>query len=158
MAGTPKSPLILVETPFRQLIPFSMFDSGLGDANLLIMAKSGGGKTFLAQQFLLMAARSNPRISIIERGNSYRPLVELMGGRVIEMNLESAETINPWDLGPGEKTPTKEKVAFLKSLTRYMIGESPNSDNELVDNLHQRGDFPDLQAGFDSPFESHPYV
>ena len=112
-----------------------MFDSGLGDSNLLIMAKSGAGKTFMAQQFLLMAARSNPQISIIERGNSYRPLVELMGGRVIEMNLDSSETINAWDLEPGETRPGKEKVAFLKNLTRYMIGDNPNSDSELLDNI-----------------------
>jgi type IV secretory pathway VirB4 component len=38
--GTPNSPLMLFETPYRQLIPFSPFDSGLGDANMLIMAKS----------------------------------------------------------------------------------------------------------------------
>ena len=47
--GTPNSPFMLFETPYRQLIPFSPFDSGLGDANMLIMAKSGGGKTFIAQ-------------------------------------------------------------------------------------------------------------
>jgi hypothetical protein len=81
--GMTGSPLILVETPFQQLIPFSVFDPSLADSNVLIMAGSGGGKTFLAQQFLLMAARSNPQICIIERGDSYQALVELMGGRVI---------------------------------------------------------------------------
>ena len=98
--GTPHSPLVLFETPTRQLIPFSPFDSSLGDANLLVMAKSGGGKTFMAQLFLLMMARANPLISILERGDSYRPLVELMGGRSIDVSLEGAETINPWDLLP----------------------------------------------------------
>jgi len=81
--GTPRSPLFLLETPYRQLIPFSLFDPGLSDANMLVMAKTGGGKTVMVQQFLLMAARSTPLISILERGDSYRPLVELMGGRMI---------------------------------------------------------------------------
>lgn len=133
--GTPHSPLILFETPQRQLIPFSPFDSSLGDANMLIMAKSGGGKTFMAQLFLLMMARANPLISILERGDSYRPLVELMGGRVIDVDLEGSETLNPWDLPPGETTPGKEKIAFLKNLTRHMLGESPGSDASLLDNL-----------------------
>src|SRR5207253_123820 len=31
--GTPNSPLMLFETPYRQLIPFSLFDSGLGDSH-----------------------------------------------------------------------------------------------------------------------------
>jgi type IV secretory pathway VirB4 component len=133
--GTPNSPLMLFETPHRQLIPFSPFDSSLGDANLLIMAKSGGGKTFMAQLFLLMMARANPLISIMERGDSYRPLVELMGGRVIDVDLEGNETLNPWDLPPGETVPGKEKIAFLKNLTRHMLGDSPGSDTSLLDNL-----------------------
>jgi hypothetical protein len=137
--GTRHSPLILFETPYRQLVPFSPFDAGLGDANMLIMAKSGGGKTFMAQLFLLMMARSNPQISIIERGDSYQPLVELMGGRVIDVKLDGAETLNPWDLPAGETTPSKEKIAFLKNLTRHMIGDSPGSDNSLVDNLLSDG-------------------
>lgn len=133
--GTSHSPLMLLETPYRQLVPFSPFDSSLGDANMLIMAKSGGGKTFMAQLFLLMMARANPQISIIERGDSYQPLVELMGGRVIDVRLDGSETLNPWDLPAGETTPSKEKTAFLKNLTRHMIGDSPGSDNSLVDNL-----------------------
>jgi hypothetical protein len=133
--GTPRSPLFLLETPYRQLIPFSPFDPGLSDANLLVMAKTGGGKTVMAQQFLLMAARDNPLVSIIERGDSYRPLVEVMGGRMITMSLDSDQTINPWDLPEGEKQPSKDQVAFLKNLTRHMLGEGKAEDTELLDNL-----------------------
>jgi hypothetical protein len=50
--GTPQSPLILLDTPHRQLVPFSLWDSSFADANMLIMAASGGGKTFMAMLFL----------------------------------------------------------------------------------------------------------
>jgi len=133
--GTPQSPLFLLETPYRQLIPFSPFDPSLGDANVLVMAKSGGGKTFMVQQLLSMASRANPLVSIIERGDSYLPLVELMGGRMVTMSLDSNQTINPWDLPHGEKQPAKDQVAFLKNLTRHMLGENPAEDTELLDNL-----------------------
>ena len=133
--GTPRSPLFLVETPYRQLIPFSLFDASLSDANMLVMAKSGGGKTFMVQQFLLMAARDNPLISIIERGDSYRPLVDLMGGRMVAMSLDSDQTINPWDLAEGQREPSRDQVAFLKNLTRHMLGDSGSQDTELLDNL-----------------------
>src|SRR6185312_5086029 len=133
--GTARSPLFLLETPYRQLIPFSPFDPSLSDPNMLIMAKSGGGKTFLVQQLLSMASRANPLISILERGDSYRALVELMGGRMITMSLDGPQTINPWDLPHGENQPTKDHVAFLKNLTRHMLGEAPGSDPELLDNL-----------------------
>jgi len=128
-------PVILLETPSRQMVPFSPFDPSLGDANMLIMAKSGGGKTFMAQLLLLMLGRINAQISILERGDSYRPLVDLMGGRVIDVNLDGQETLNPWDLPEGDKMPSKEKVAFLKNLTRHMIGDAPGSDSTLVDNV-----------------------
>ena len=133
--GTPRSPLFVLETPYRQLIPFSPFDPSLSDANMLIMAKSGGGKTFMVQQLLSMGARANPLVSIIERGDSYRPLVELMGGRMITMSLDSDQTINPWDLPEGEKQPSKDQVAFLKNLTRHMLGENSAEDTELLENL-----------------------
>jgi hypothetical protein len=133
--GMPQSPLVLLETPHRQLVPFSPWDASLADANLLIMAASGGGKTFMAMLFLLMMARIKPLISILERGDSYRPLVELMGGRCIEVDLEGSVTLNPWDLPPGTTVPGKDKIAFLKNLTRHMIGDSPHSDTALLDNL-----------------------
>ena len=127
--------VILLDTPRRQLVPFSPWDASLADANMLIMAASGGGKTFMAMLFLLMMARLKPLISILERGDSYRPLVELMGGRCIDVDLEGSITLNPWDLAPGTTTPGKDKIAFLKNLTRHMIGDSPNSDTALLDNL-----------------------
>ena len=133
--GTPRSPLLILETPYRQLIPFSTFDPGLSDANMLVMAKTGGGKTVMVQQFLLMAARDKPLISIIERGDSYGPLVELMGGRMITMSLDSDQTINPWDLPEGENEPSKDQVAFLKNLSRHMLGEGRAEDTDLLDNL-----------------------
>src|SRR6266704_4979248 len=96
--GTPRSPLFLMETPYRQLIPFSPFDPGLSDANVLTIGKSGGGKTLMTQMLLSMSARVDPLVSIIERGDSYQPLVELMGGQMISMSLDSDQTINAWDL------------------------------------------------------------
>jgi type IV secretory pathway VirB4 component len=133
--GTPHSPGILFETRQRKLIPFSPFDSSLNDANMLIMSSSGGGKTFMAQMFLLMLGRLSPLISIIERGDSYAALTELMGGRVIDVELEGIETLNPWDLPPGQLTPGKDKIAFLKNLTRHMIGEGPTTDSGLLDTV-----------------------
>ncbi|HEX2918963.1 MAG TPA: hypothetical protein VHN81_10600, partial [Edaphobacter sp.] len=135
--GTNNTPLMLFETPFRQLIPYSMFDPDLSDANGLLMAKTGGGKTLAAQQMLLMAARSNARVSILESGDSYRPLVELMGGEMVQMSLDSTQTINPWDLLDGDTTPSNDQLAFLKNLTRHMLGEHtpPDLDIDLLDSV-----------------------
>jgi hypothetical protein len=131
--GTPRSPLMLIETPYRQLIPFSPFDPDLSDANMLVAAASGHGKSMMTGQMLLQAARQDTRVSIIERGDSYRNLVEYMGGQMITMALDSEQTLNPWDLEPGEREPSREQVAFLKGLTRHMLGDIETSD--LLDNV-----------------------
>lgn len=135
--GTRRSPLILFETPYRQLVPYSMFDPELPDANGLLLASTGGGKTLLAQQLLLMAARSNALISIIESGDSYRPLIELMGSKMIEVSLDSDATINPWDLPKGDRSPSNDQVSYLKNLTRHMLGDHtpPDLDIDLLDSV-----------------------
>jgi TraG P-loop domain len=51
------------------------------------------------------------------------------------VDLDGKETLNPWDLMPGERAPGKQKVAFLKNLVLYMIGDSGNSDRQLLENV-----------------------
>jgi hypothetical protein len=73
----------------------------------------------------------------LERGDSYQPLVELMGGEMIEMSLDSEQTINPWDLPRGETKPSNDQISFLKNLTRHMLGENtpPDLDIDLLDSV-----------------------
>ena len=69
--------------------------------------------------------------------DSYQPLVELMGGEMIEMSLDSEQTINPWDLPRGESKPSNDQISFLKNLTRHMLGENtpPDLDIDLLDSV-----------------------
>ena len=134
--GTPQSPLILLETPYRQLIPFSPFDPGLSDANVLLMAKSGGGKTFLAQQD---APRDGPRqpADFDSGTRRFLPAAGGTNGRARDRS-RSRRHRGPQSVGPASwrETPSREKIAFLKNLTRHMIGESKESDSaSLLDNV-----------------------
>ena len=134
-AGTPRSPLMLFETPYRQLIPFSPFDAGLENANAIVAAASGSGKSVVVGRMALTCGRQDVQVSIIERGDSYLPAVTYMGGRMISMSLDSEETINPFDLEAGATLPSNDHMAFLKNLTRFMIGDSGATDTDLLDNL-----------------------
>src|ERR1700688_694647 len=58
-----------------------------------------------------------------------------MGVRVVEFDLEGTETLNPWDLPPGQAAPSKDKIAFLKNLTRHMIGDGRAIDSGLLDTV-----------------------
>src|SRR6185437_2762422 len=43
--------------------------------------------------------------------------------------------LTPWDLPKEVKQPLRDQVAFLKNLTRHMLGENSAEDTELLDNL-----------------------
>jgi len=133
--GTTRSPLMLFETPYRQLLPFSPFDPALENANAIIAATSGTGKSLLVGKMLLTCARENVQVSIIERGDSYFHAVRFMGGQMITMSLDSDQTLNPFDLEPGQTEPSNDHLSFLKNLTRFMIGDSGEGDTDLLDNV-----------------------
>jgi type IV secretory pathway VirB4 component len=124
---------MLFASPWRQLLPFSPFDPELSDANILIAAASGHGKSMMTGQMLLQAAKQDVQVSIIERGDSYQSVVEFMNGQMITMSLDSRQTINPWDLAEGEQHPGKDQITFLKNLTRHMLDDSERSDAQLLD-------------------------
>ncbi len=126
--GMERTPLVLLETPMKQLIGFDMFHPSLGNYNMLLVAASGNGKSFLSQAMLLMAARSNPTFCIIESGVTYAPLVDLMGGKTITVSLDGEHAINAWDLPPGQKLPAKEKKNELKNVALEMMRASLYAD------------------------------
>jgi hypothetical protein len=134
-AGTPRSPMMLFYTPYRQLLPFSPFDASLENANAIIAATSGTGKSMLVQKMLLMAGRQDVKVSILERGESYLNTVRYMGGKMITMSLDSPMTINPFDMDPGVTELQNDHRSFLVNLIRHMIGESAQSDAEILDSV-----------------------
>jgi hypothetical protein len=134
-SGTPGSPMMLFPTPYRQLLPFSPFDQSLENANAIVAATSGTGKSMLVQKILLTAGRQDVKVSILERGDSYLNTVRYMGGRMITMSLDSKLTINPFDFEPGVTELTNDHRSFLINLIRHMIGDSASSDIEILNNV-----------------------
>lgn len=129
--GTPRTPAMLFTTPYRQLIGYSPFDESHANANAIICAESGGGKSMLVQQMLLTMGRQNVNVSILERGDSYYHTVKYMGGEMITMSLDSDVTINPFDLEPGQVDPSRDHLAFLGSLVLHMVGDKPVLDEDI---------------------------
>ena len=102
---------------------------------MILAATSGTGKGMLVGKMLLTYARQGARVSILERGDSYASAVEYMGGQMITMSLDSPYVINPFDLDEGETTPSNDHLSFVKNLVRYMIGESSQSDTDILDSV-----------------------
>lgn len=118
------------------LILFDRFD--LENANSIVLAKSGGGKSFTIKLEALRYLMLGTDIIVVDPENEYQRLAEAVGGSYLEISLNSAQRINPFDLPrikdeQGEDEDVlRSTIASLTSLVRLMVGGvSPEEDGIL---------------------------
>ena len=99
----------------------------LKSANGLYLGSTGSGKSFAAKRELLNAFLAIPqdRIIVVDPMGEYAPLVERLGGQVIEIAPDSPNHISPMDvqmdMGSGD-SPLSLKADFLLSLCELVVG------------------------------------
>lgn len=120
------------------LILFDRFT--LENANMVIFAKSGGGKSYAVKLELLRSLMFGTECIIIDPENEYKPLTAAVGGRFIEVNLNSEHNINPFDLPPpiaGEEDDgeaiLRSAIVNLHGLISLMIGTITPEEDALID-------------------------
>ena len=99
----------------------------LKSANGLYLGSTGSGKSFAAKRELLNVFLTIPqdRIIIVDPMGEYAPLVQRLGGQVIEIAPDSPNHINPMDIqmgGNDEDSPLSMKADFLLSLCELVVG------------------------------------
>lgn len=121
------------------LVGINTFDRRMSAYNGLVVGGSGSGKTFFTQSLLASFALTGGFIAIIDKGGGYIPLMELLGGQVINLRVgEPGLTINPFDLEPGQIEPNDEKKDFLRRVLQLMIGGeaySPRGESILMESI-----------------------
>jgi len=78
------------------LVIFDRFS--LENANMVVFAKSGAGKSFTVKLEALRSMMTGSEIIIIDPENEYQKLAEAVGGSYIRLSLNSNTRINPFDL------------------------------------------------------------
>lgn len=89
------TPTLLTISRNGQLMSLSNWDSETS-FNVAIAAESGSGKSFLAQTLAVNARMTNGRMWIIDKGKSYRNIVELLGGQRMTFGTDSKLCLNPF--------------------------------------------------------------
>lgn len=109
------------------LVIFDRFS--LENANMVVFAKSGAGKSFTVKLEALRSMMVGIDVIIIDPENEYRKLCDAVGGSYIRLSLNSATRINPFDLP--KVVDTKEANDALRSnlvtlhgLFRLMLSSS----------------------------------
>ncbi len=124
------------------LVIFDRFS--LENANMVVFAKSGAGKSFTVKLEALRSMMVGTEVLIIDPENEYQKLCDAVGGAYIRLSLNSDVRINPFDLpkvvdAEDANDALRSNLVTLHGLFRLMLGSaagggailSPNEEADL---------------------------
>ena len=107
------------------LVIFDRFT--LENANLVVFAKSGAGKSFAVKLEAVRSMMMGTEIIIIDPENEYQKLCDAVGGSYVRLSLNSDVRINPFDLpkvidSEDASDALRANLVTLHGLFRLMLG------------------------------------
>jgi conjugal transfer ATP-binding protein TraC len=117
------------------LVIFDRFS--LENANMVVFAKSGAGKSFTVKLEALRSMMMGSDVIIIDPENEYQRLAEAVGGSYIQLSLNSAVRINPFDLprvidSDDAEDALRANLVTLHGLLRLMLGGGQTLPNGMT--------------------------
>ena len=114
------------------LVIFDRFT--LENANLVVFAKSGAGKSFAVKLEAIRSMMMGTEIVIIDPENEYQKLSDAVGGSYVRLSLNSDVRINPFDLpkvidSEDASDALRANLVTLHGLFRLMLGGTQISPN-----------------------------
>ena len=132
------------------LVIFDRFT--LENANMVVFAKSGAGKSFTVKLEALRSMMVGTEILIIDPENEYQKLCDAVGGAYVRLSLNSDVRINPFDLpkvvdAEDSNDALRANLITLHGLFRLMLGngaglsptEEADLDQALIDTYARAG-------------------
>lgn len=106
----------------------------LENANMVVFAKSGAGKSFTVKLEALRSMMMGADILIIDPENEYQKLSDAVGGSYVRLSLSSDTRINPFDLprvidSEEADDALRANLVTLHGLLRLMLGGSQMTAN-----------------------------
>ena len=120
----------------NSLVLFDRFS--LENANSVIFAKSGSGKSYAVKLEILRSLMFGADVIVLDPDNEYKTLSEAVGGSFFNISLASPNHINPFDL-PSPKEDEKPEdilrsnIINLVALLRLMLGGLTPEEDAIMD-------------------------
>lgn len=105
--------------------------------NVMIVGPSGSGKSFLTNNLMYYLYERGSHITIVDTGNSYKRLCELVGGRYITYDEKKPIAFNPFHIQSIlPDLETKENlVTILEALWKGEDSSVSTSENTTLDDM-----------------------
>jgi len=134
------------------LVVFDRFS--LENANMVIFAKSGAGKSYAVKLECLRSLMFDTEVIVIDPEDEYREMAPAVNGEYIDFAFNSPIKINPFDLSTvydPEENELGLKILSLHTLMKIMLGamsaeEEAVLDRALVNTYKAKGITPDPQT------------
>lgn len=101
-----------------QLASIDLFDTS-SNYNFVIIAQSGSGKSFFANELAVDFLSRNGTVRIFDVGRSYKRFATVNGGAILEFSPDNPVSLNPFS-GIASHGDLWEMMPMLKSLIRQM--------------------------------------
>ncbi len=120
----------------NSLILFDRFS--LENANMVVFAKSGSGKSYTAKLEILRSLMTGTDVIVIDPENEYEYLSETVGGAFFRISLNSPNHINPFDLPMPLKDESpadvlRSNIINMVGLVRLMLGGLTPEEDSIID-------------------------
>lgn len=120
----------------NSLILFDRFK--MENANMVIFAKSGGGKSYFAKLEILRSLMLGAEVIVIDPENEYKHLCDAVGGTFVEISLTSPNHVNPFDLPAinEDEEPAevlRNNIANILGLLHIMLGNITPEEDSILD-------------------------
>jgi len=129
------------------------FDRSLDNANQVVIAPAGAGKSFFCKLLALRQLVNGTDCIVVDPEDEYRPLAEAVGGQVVRLAASSGHRLNPFDLpspravsgadsrsdAAGDEDVLAERVTALLGLLEVMLcaASGPHGQPGALDS-HER--------------------
>lgn len=116
------------------LVIFDRFS--MENANMLIFAKSGAGKSFTVKLEILRQLMFGTEAIILDPEHEYEEMCKAVGGEYINFTFSSEAKINPFDLSALYEEGENElgqKIISLHGLLKVMLGDMTPQQDALLD-------------------------